>query len=94
MSKLISPNQVSFMPGRHITDNILIAQELMHKFQTSKGKKGFMAWKINLSKAYDRLNWNFIKYVITKVGLPPNLIHLIMACISTEIPSLCHWRAY
>ncbi|VVA30150.1 Hypothetical predicted protein, partial [Prunus dulcis] len=50
---LISPNQVSFVPGRHITDNILIAQELMHKFKLSKGKKGFVAWKIDLSKAYD-----------------------------------------
>ncbi|CAL8160923.1 unnamed protein product [Prunus armeniaca] len=61
MSTLISPNQVSFVPGRQITDNILVAQELMHKFKNSKGRKDFIAWKVDLSKAYDRLNWNFIR---------------------------------
>ncbi|BFG33690.1 hypothetical protein CerSpe_199640 [Prunus speciosa] len=89
MPKLISPNQVSFVPGRHITDNIVIAQELMHKFQASKGKKGFVAWKIDLSKAYDKLNWNFINNVLTEVGLPRNLIQLIMACISTVKYQVC-----
>lgn len=51
MNQWISPNQVSFVPGRHITDNILIAQEMMYKFRVSKGKKRFFAWKIDLSKA-------------------------------------------
>lgn len=39
LPKLISPHQVSFVPGRHITDNILIAQELMFKFRNSKGRR-------------------------------------------------------
>lgn len=89
LPNLISPNQVSFVPGRHITDNILIAQELMHKFKLSKGKKGFMAWKIDLSKAYDRLNWNFIEHVLVELGLPLNLIKLIMSCVSTVKYQIC-----
>ncbi|CAL8168851.1 unnamed protein product [Prunus armeniaca] len=89
LPNLISPNQVSFVHGRHITDNILIAQELMHKFKLSKGKKGFMAWKIDLSKAYDRLNWNFIEHVLVELGLPLNLIKLIMSCVSTVKYQIC-----
>jgi hypothetical protein len=50
---------VSFVLGSHISDNIIIAQEVLHKYQHIVGAKGFMAWKIDLSKAYDRLNWGF-----------------------------------
>ncbi|BFG37550.1 hypothetical protein CerSpe_238240 [Prunus speciosa] len=60
LPSLISPNQVSFVPGRQINDNILIAQETMHKFRIAKGKKGFIAWKIDLSKANDQFCWSFI----------------------------------
>lgn len=56
LPNLISHDQVSFVPGLHITDNIMIAQELMHKFKLAKGKKWMFAWKIDLSKAYDRFN--------------------------------------
>ncbi|XP_021827477.1 uncharacterized protein LOC110768097 [Prunus avium] len=86
---LISPNQVSFVPRRHITDNILIAQELMHKFKVSKGKRGFMAWKIDLSKAYDILNWHFIEVVLAELGMPAVLRRLIMHCVSTVKYQIC-----
>lgn len=89
LPKLISPHQVSFVPGRHITDNILIAQELMFKFKNSKGKKGFIAWKIDLSKAYDRLNWNFIRTVLNKMGLLESLVQLIMRCVSSITYQIC-----
>ncbi|XP_062006018.1 uncharacterized protein LOC133723218 [Rosa rugosa] len=46
LGEWISPNQVSFVPGRHISDNIMIAQEILHKCKNSKGAKGFMAWKV------------------------------------------------
>ena len=50
MSQLVSPNQV--LPGRQITDNIFIAQEVLHRYRRSKGKMGYIAWKVDLSKAY------------------------------------------
>ncbi|KAI5349115.1 hypothetical protein L3X38_002002 [Prunus dulcis] len=85
----ISPNQVSFVPGRHITDNILIAQEMMCKFRVSKGKKGFFAWKIDLSKAYDRLNWKFIESVLEGLELPAHYIKLIMSCVNSVRYQVC-----
>ncbi|CAL9006319.1 unnamed protein product [Prunus brigantina] len=83
MAKLVSPNQVSFVPGRQITDNIVVAQEVLHKFKTAQGKKGFIAWKIDLSKAYDRLHWQFVREVLWEVGIRGHILELLMHCIST-----------
>ncbi|KAL6216513.1 hypothetical protein ACLB2K_009736 [Fragaria x ananassa] len=89
LSNLISHNQVSFVPGRQIADNIIIAQEVLHKFQHSKGVKGFMARKIDLAKAYDRLHWSFIENVLVEAHIPGTLIKLIMNCVSTTSFQVC-----
>ncbi|PKI45785.1 hypothetical protein CRG98_033792 [Punica granatum] len=57
MLDLISPNQSSFVPGRHIQDNIIITQELIHSMARMKKERGFMVVKIDLETAYDRLSW-------------------------------------
>lgn len=40
LPRLIGPNQTSFIPGRHITENIVIAQEVIHFMRKKKGKSG------------------------------------------------------
>lgn len=54
-----------------IHDNILIADELLHYLKSSKNgpNKGFVI-KLNMSKAYNRIEWNFIKKVTLKLGFP------------------------
>ena len=84
MPNLIGPAQTSFVPGRHITDNIILAQEIIHSMRTKKGKKGLMAIKIDLSKAYDLLRWEFIQDTLFDAGLPSNLIATIMQCTTTS----------
>ncbi|KAK0586532.1 hypothetical protein LWI29_008529 [Acer saccharum] len=84
MPNLVSPNQVAFVPGRQIQDNIIVAQEVLHKFKMVKGKVGYIAWKIDLAKAYDKLQWGFIKHVLEEVGIVGKLNELIMSCI-TEV---------
>lgn len=83
MTKIVSPTQVSFVPGRHIVDNIVIAQEMLHKFKITKGQKGFIAQKIDLSKAYDHLSWSFIREVLCEIGIGRRVLELIMHCISS-----------
>lgn len=56
MEDLVSPHQCNFVPNRHNSDNIIIAQEVIHSMRTNRGAKGWMAIKIDLEKAYDWLN--------------------------------------
>ena len=83
MPKIISPNQSSFVPGRHSSDNIIVAQEVIHSMRSMKHGKGFMAIKIDLEKAYDRLNWQFLKRCLFELNLSNHLVNLIHECVSS-----------
>ena len=62
---IISENQSAFLTGRLITDNMLVAFELMHYLEhKNDGKEGVMAIKLDMSKAYDRIEWGFIRQVM------------------------------
>ena len=56
MEKLVSPRQCSFVPGRCMADNILVAQEVVHSMRMKKGSKGWMAIKLDLEKVYDQMD--------------------------------------
>ena len=58
---LISPLQTAFVPKRKGVDNAIIVQELIHSMSKKKGKEGLMEIKIDLEKAYDCLEWSFIR---------------------------------
>ena len=83
LPQIISENQSAFLSERFITDNVLIAFELMHYLDHKKeGKENFMTVKLDMSKAYNRVKWGFIKKVIEKMGFHEKWINLIMQCIS------------
>nr|KYP61054.1 Retrovirus-related Pol polyprotein LINE-1 [Cajanus cajan] len=83
MDLLVHPNQCSFVPYKNSRDNIIVFQEVIHSMRFKTGKKGWMAIKIDLEKAYDRLNWKFIKETLIDIGLPNNFVELVWACISS-----------
>ncbi|RYQ97763.1 hypothetical protein Ahy_B08g093845 [Arachis hypogaea] len=83
MPKLIGPSQSSFVPGRQSAYNIIIAQEAIHSMRIKKGAYGYMAIKIDLKKAYDLLNWEFIRDTLIEARLPNNLVDLISHCYSS-----------
>ena len=83
LDKLIDPAQTAFVPNRNIAKNILLAQEVVHSFSTTKKKKGFVGLKLDFQKAYDRLEWPFLIQVLTIFGFHQKFIHLIYQCIST-----------
>lgn len=67
----------------------MIAQELLFKFTKSSGQKGFFAWKVDLSKACDRLRWQFIESVLYEALFPHDLVKLIMSCITSTSFQIC-----
>ena len=84
LPELISPFQSSFIPGRQITDNIIIMQELLHSMRRKAGAKGWMAIKLDLEKAYDRVRWTFLHETLSQMHLPRNLVEVIMRCVSSS----------
>lgn len=83
LPRLVGPAQCAFVPRRRSHDNIVVAQEIFHSMRSKKGKKGWMAIKIDLEKAYDRLEWDFIKETLEDIGFPTSTIELIWWCISS-----------
>ncbi|XP_016755376.1 uncharacterized protein [Gossypium hirsutum] len=55
--KIIGQEQASFIAGRSIIDNVIIAQKVLHSMRVKKSLQ-WMAIKIDLEKAYDRVLWN------------------------------------
>lgn len=84
LQDVISETQSAFVPGRVISDNVLITHEVLHYLKGSGATKHCsIAVKTHISKAYDRLEWSFIRDVLERMGLCGTLIMWMMQCIST-----------
>ena len=82
---IISPNQSAFIPNRLITENIIIGYKCLHKIRLRKGKKnGVVALKLDISKAYNRVEWSFLEHAMYHLGFSKTWIELIMNCIFTS----------
>ena len=81
---IISENQSAFVPGRAISDNVLITHEVLHYLKVSGATKHCtMAVKSDISKAYDRLEWSFIREVLERMGFHHTWVNWMLQCIST-----------
>lgn len=80
---LILPNQSAFILRRLMTDNIMIAHELLHSMKRkSKGRKETMAIKLDMAKAYDRVEWGYLDATLNTLGFSNHWRKLIMSCVS------------
>lgn len=84
----ISPLQASFVLGRSIHDNIIVAQEMLHSMRRINGKKSYMAIKIGLEKAYDKVSWSVVNDILGELNIPKKFRKLIMACVESTTVSI------
>jgi hypothetical protein len=81
---LIGETQSAFIPGRLISDNALIAFECFHAIQRNrKQDDSYCAYKLDLSKAYDRVDWWFLESLLHTWGFNEKWIKWIMACVTS-----------
>lgn len=84
LESVISETQSAFIPGQLITDNVLIASEVIHYLNCKR--EGITCWcalKLDMAKAYDKMEWCYLRSIMEKMGFEKGWIDLIMLCVST-----------
>ena len=67
----------------NIIDNIIIAHKVFELLEKKRGRKtSFGALKIDMSKAYDRVDWTFLKAVLMSMNFSSKWVKWIMECVS------------
>ncbi|XP_074314656.1 uncharacterized protein LOC141649887 [Silene latifolia] len=81
LGDIVSENQSAFTPGRLISDNILVAFELFHHMKNTRSSGGHLALKLDMAKAYDRVEWDFLEAVLLRMGFNEGWVGTVMRCV-------------
>ncbi|XP_074296366.1 uncharacterized protein LOC141626478 [Silene latifolia] len=79
---IVSSNQSAFVQGREIVDNVLICQDLMRLYNRKICSPRVMI-KIDLKKAYDSIEWDFVEDLLVALKFPTQMVNWIMQCVSS-----------
>ncbi|KAM1218420.1 hypothetical protein TB2_045543 [Malus domestica] len=81
---VISEYQSAFIPNRMILDNVLAAFETIHclKRRRKCGRKK-LALKLDMAKAYDRVEWAYLEKMMYKMEFPSRFVALVMNCVTS-----------
>ncbi|KAL8091333.1 hypothetical protein AgCh_033807 [Apium graveolens] len=82
LNELVDDTQNAFIPGRRISDNILLTQELLKNYHRNVGRPR-CAIKVDIKKAYDSVSWDFLIDALQLFGFPERMIGWIRECISS-----------
>lgn len=90
LPSIISENQYAFVANRSITDNVLIAFEIIyHMRRKKKGNDGEVALKLDISKAYDKVSWDFLCGRMRSMGFCSKWIDWMLLCVKTVSYNFC-----
>lgn len=80
MPTLISQNQSAFIKGRSIGDNIMLAQAICKDYHVNRGVPRCLL-KLDIQRAFDSMNWEFILETLHRMNFPARFINWISKCI-------------
>ncbi|XP_062021223.1 uncharacterized protein LOC133737733 [Rosa rugosa] len=84
LPEVIAENQSAFMSQRLIHDNIIAAFEIIHCLKRrGKDSRQKIALKLDMTKAYDRVEWGFLQRMMEVMGFPDRFVFLIMDCVKS-----------
>ncbi|VVA40325.1 PREDICTED: reverse mRNAase, partial [Prunus dulcis] len=84
LPSVISESQSAFVPQHLILDNVMAAFETMHFMKSlKKGQQTKMAIKLDMAKAYDRVEWSFLQAVMLRLGFASEWVKRIMDYLTT-----------
>ncbi|WMV60256.1 hypothetical protein MTR67_053641 [Solanum verrucosum] len=83
----VSPSQTAFIEGRSILDNMLFSHDVL-KCYTRKGLSSRCVMKVDLRKAYDSIEWCFLRSMLVELGFPYKFIQWVMECVTSVSYSL------
>lgn len=87
LDKLVDYSQNAFIPGRKISDNVLLAQELLYGYNQNRLPPRCVM-KIDIRKAYDTVEWDFLFAALDLFGFPSRFIGWISECVTTASYSI------
>ncbi|XP_052199142.1 uncharacterized protein LOC127806110 [Diospyros lotus] len=82
LSSLVDVSQAAFVLGRSIGDDVLLAQELVFQYHLHRGLPR-CAMKVDLAKAYDTVEWDFLLTTLHLLNFPPQFCGWIRECVTT-----------
>eukprot|EP00253_Pinus_taeda_P008572 PITA_08572 len=83
---IISPEKSGYVEGRQITDGIILTHEIIHSLKHTK--KPSMLLKINLSKSFDNISWQYIQKILIAFGFDPSWTRWILSLLTSTFFSV------
>ncbi|CAN1776232.1 Transposon TX1 uncharacterized 149 kDa protein [Linum perenne] len=81
---IIGDEQSAFVQGRSIVDNVLVAAETLHTMNTRRyAKFGEIAVKIDISKAFDRVEWDYLEMILRRLGFADKWVKWMTMCVTS-----------
>lgn len=77
LHKVISPEQIGFLKGHDISKHVLMANDMVHLLER-KVQGGNVMIKLDMAKAFDRVNWTYLESIMLRFGFHARLIRIIM----------------
>ncbi|XP_058761431.1 uncharacterized protein LOC131634822 [Vicia villosa] len=79
LDKVISTNQTAFVPGRSMMDGVLMVNEILD--WAKRKKKGCLLLKVDFEKAYDSISWNYLRWIMRRMGFGKKWMNWMESCI-------------